>query len=285
MGLAEIRGTLDRHGLRLQRELGQSFLVEDAIAERLPVLAAVEPGDAVLEIGTGLGVLTRALAARAERVVTIEIDAGLVRALRADEALPENVELRHQDALAVDLRACVSELGPGRVKVVANLPYSAASPLLRRLLDLADVLVDWSVMVQRELADRLVAEPGTRSYGSPTVLHALVVDVVREIDLKAGCFFPPPRVDSSFVRMIPRQTSPLAAGELALVEPVVRGAFGQRRKTLANALRGAGRSWSSDPGAIASAIERAGADPRARAETLPPEAFLELSRALRAGTG
>ena len=129
------------------------------MAERLAVAAGVRSGDAVIEVGTGLGVLTSALAARADDVVTIEIDSGLVAALRADEALAANVELIHADALDLDLRALVTRLGaPGRpVRVVANLPYSAATPMLRRLLDLRDVLTDWAVMLQREVARRLVA--------------------------------------------------------------------------------------------------------------------------------
>jgi len=119
---AEVRGLLARHGLRAQRSRGQNFLVDDALAARLVALAGVEPGDAVLEIGTGLGVLTRALAAVAAHVTTLEVDAGIVRLLRAEAWLPSHVELVHADALRADLAARVAALGP-RVRVVANLPY------------------------------------------------------------------------------------------------------------------------------------------------------------------
>ena len=117
-----MREILSRHSLHLKRDLGQNFLVNESLAQRLALLAGVEAGDGVIEVGTGLGCLTRALAERAQRVVTIEIDRGVVRALREEELLPENVELIHSDALKVDLRALCKRLGP-RVRLVANLPY------------------------------------------------------------------------------------------------------------------------------------------------------------------
>jgi 16S rRNA (adenine1518-N6/adenine1519-N6)-dimethyltransferase len=276
-----VRDTLDRHGLRLHRKLGQNFLIEDAMAEKLALRSGVEAGDGVIEVGTGLGVLTRALAKRAERVVTIEIDSGLVAALRGDELLPENVELVHADALEIDLRGLARDFGKRPVRVVANLPYSVASPLLRKLLDLQHALRDWSVMLQRELADRLVAETGTRDYGSLTVLHRLVVDVSREIELKPRCFFPAPKVDSSFVRLFPREDSPLEPGELPEVERVVRALFNHRRKTILNGLRGAGLAASGDSDALVAALEAVQVDPRQRAEKLEPEVLLALSRRLR----
>ena len=285
MGLQQIRDTLQRHGLRLSRELGQSFLVEDAMAERLALASGASEGDAIIEVGTGLGVLTRALARRAETVVTIEIDSGLIGALQSDAALPTNVKLVHADALDVDLAALAKELagrgGRRTVRVVANLPYSAATPLLRRLLDLREMLADWSVMLQRELADRLVAEPGTRDYSSLTVLHRLAVDVSRELELNAGCFFPPPKVASAFVRLRPLQAPSLVPGELARAERVIRAVFGQRRKTILNGLRGGGLPQSGDRAALIAALSEAGIEPRVRAETLSSEKLLLLTRALQ----
>jgi 16S rRNA (adenine1518-N6/adenine1519-N6)-dimethyltransferase len=271
-----IREILARHGLAPSRERGQNFLVDDRVAAELVERAGVAAGESVIEVGTGLGILSRALAERAERVLTLEVDAGLVRALQADALLPANVELRHVDALAVDWPALVRERAATRV--VANLPYAISAPLLRRLLDLRGELHDWSVMIQRDVADRLLAAPGSRSYSSLTVLHRLCVTLHRVRDLAPGLFFPVPNVRSSFVRATPRADGPLAAGELERVEILVRAAFGQRRKTLANALRGAGLLGPSsrEPAALCEAV---GIDPRARAESLPPEAFLSLARA------
>jgi 16S rRNA (adenine1518-N6/adenine1519-N6)-dimethyltransferase len=284
VGLQSIRDTLQRNGLRLSRDLGQNFLVEDAVAERLAQLSGAGHGDGVIEVGTGLGVLTRALAARAQQVVTIEIDSGLVGALVGEELLPANVELIHADALELDFAALANDLvgrdGVGSLRIVANLPYSVASPLLRKLLDLADTLMDWSVMLQKELADRLVAEPGTRDYGSLTVLHHLVAHVETEMDLQPGCFFPAPKVASSFVRIFPRGDCPLAVDELPQVERVVRAVFNQRRKTILNGLKGGGLPKSGDKDALVAALAAANIDPKARAETLAPETLLDLSRAL-----
>ncbi len=285
MGLRDVRGVLERHGLRLSRELGQNFLVEDRQAERLAQLAGVGEGDGVIEVGTGLGVLTRALAARAARVVTIEIDAGVVRALESEQLLPGPIELRHADALDVDFAALAAEL-PAPVRLVANLPYSVATPLLRRMLDLRGVLADWSVMIQREVADRIAASPGSKAYGSLSVLHALCVDVEVCAVLPPGAFFPPPKVESAFLRVWPRTTPLVEVDALARVERVTRAAFSQRRKTIANALRGSG--FALDPGLgdareqIEHALRAADIDPGVRAETVEPARFVALADAFAA---
>ncbi len=279
MDRSALRELLARHGLALSRERGQNFLLGSELPQKLVDAAGVMASDFVVEIGTGLGALTRALAGRARRVLSIEIDAGLVRALRAESLLPDNVELLHADALELELAARLrSEPAPRRL--VANLPYSVSAPLLRRLLDLAPWLSDSSVMLQREVARRLLAAPGSRSYGSLSVLHALVVRIERCLELPPRCFHPVPEVHSSFLRLVPRRDSPLAAGELAQVERVLRAAFGTRRKTLANAL-GHGLADELPPAAIAEGLRRAGIGARARAEELPPEVLLELTRALR----
>lgn len=270
---------LRRRGLHLSRDLGQNFLVDEGTADRLAALAGVTTGDTVIEVGVGLGTLTRALARRGGHVVGIEIDVGLVRALEEESLLPEGVELLHTDALRLDWPALLDRL-PAPIRVVANLPYSAATPLLRRLIDLRDRLADWSVMVQRELALRMTGRPGSKDYGSLAVLHHLTVDVERVLDLAPARFFPRPKVHSSFVRVWPRRTPLLAPDELPHVERVVRAAFATRRKTIFNCLRGAPFAAAADPGALHAALAACGIDPRARSETLMPEELLALARAL-----
>ena len=277
-GRRAVRDQLERRKLRATRARGQNFLVDPRIAEAIADAAPVEPGDAVIEIGPGLGVLTRALAARARRVAAIEIDAGLVRTLREEGGLPAHVELVHADALEVDLAALAASLGPP-VRVVANLPYAISSPLLRRLLDLRSQLAGWLVLVQREMADRLVARAGTRDYGSLAALHALAVRIERVRDLPPACFFPRPRVTSTLVRATPLDSPLLDADELPRVERVLRAAFGTRRKTLVNALRnGLERAPSTE--LLHGILETLGIPPDARAEVLAPERLLALSRAL-----
>lgn len=279
MTRSEVRSLLARHGLLARRDLGQHFLLDEGLAARLAALSGVGAADAVVEIGTGLGTLTRALAERAAHVATLEIDAGLVRALREEALLPADVELIHADVLGFDLARLVDEAGRP-VRVVANLPYSIAAPVLRRLLDLRDRLVDWSVMVQREVADRLLASPGSRSYGSLAVLHALTVEMAKSMTLEPRCFFPVPRVRSTFVRMTPLLRPPLGDHELRWVERVIRAAFSKRRKTLVNALRAGGLDPPPPVECVTRALRELGLDARIRAEALAPEQLLALARAL-----
>jgi 16S rRNA (adenine1518-N6/adenine1519-N6)-dimethyltransferase len=274
-----VRAFLEAHGLAARRDLGQHFLHDERMAEKLVRIAAVEPGDSVIEIGTGLGILTRALAARAARVSTVEVDAGIVRALRSEGSLPSNVTLIHGDALELDLERLVGEV-QGPVRIVGNLPYAFASPLLRRLLDLADRLAGWSVMVQKEVARRLLAAPGSREYGSLTILHQLLVAVKFGLDLHPRCFYPVPRVTSTFLHITPRSGVSLAPGELGLVEDVVRAAFAHRRKTIVNSLRTAAAGSPLPADRIAEILAQHGVDRRARAQSLSPDQWLRIARQL-----
>jgi len=285
-----LRALLGKHSLHLRRELGQNFIVEEKVAERVVALSGIDPSRSVIEVGTGLGMLTRAIAARAKSVITVEIDSGLVSTAQAEGLLPANVELIHADALKLDLAEMIRKLKReqgGGVCFVANLPFSAASPLLRRLLDLRHELVDWSVILQKEVADRLFAPVGSGDYGSFAVLHHLTAQLGRQSVLSANCFFPKPRVDSALVTICARDDAGLQADELERVERVVRAAFGKRRKTVLNALRGGGVAGDSKD--LQATLERVSIDPRARAETIAPESFLALTRALtsevRDGTG
>jgi 16S rRNA (adenine1518-N6/adenine1519-N6)-dimethyltransferase len=280
LSAADVKEFLARHGLLARRDLGQNFLVDESLAERLVVLAGVESGDRVIEIGTGLGVLTRALAKKAQSVVTIEVDAGIVRALRADAVLPDNVELVHADALEFDLAGCVRDLA-GPARLVANLPYNASAPLLRRCLDLRGQLTDWSIMLQAEVATRLLAQPGSRDYGSLSVLHGLTVVLSKSMKLSSNCFFPVPKVESTFVRVTPLAAPAIEEGELLDVERFVRAAFAKRRKTLVNSLRAGvlGAEHSADD--LRKALSRCAIEPLARAESLEPERLLALARELQ----
>ena len=198
--------------------------------------------------------------------------AAVLAVLREEALLPEGVELVHADALRVDLGSLLETLGPRR-RLVANLPYAISGPFLRRLLDLREWLVDWSVMLQRDVAERLLAGPGSRDYTSLSVLHQLCVEVERTWELGPECFHPAPRVRSSFLRMRPLETAPDNA-ELARVERVTRAAFGARRKTLANALRAGGIAD------FAPALRAVGVEPGVRAERLAPARFVAIARAL-----
>jgi len=279
MSVAEARAMLERHGLAAHRSRGQNFLHDEALAAKLVRTAGVGAEDGVLEIGTGLGILTRALAEAAANVVTVEIDGGLVRALEAERVLPGNVRLVHADALALDLENEVAQLGPS-VRVVANLPYAVATPLLRRFLELIPGLRGFGVMVQKEVAGRICAAEGERGYGSLAVLHHWLVRRVGALDLHPRCFYPVPKVVSTFLAMEPVEPAPWAQDELAQglarAERLLRGGFGHRRKTLANALR---QSVGLAPAEVEGWLEARGLPRRARAENLTPDTWLALDRA------
>lgn len=271
---------LRRQGLAPHKKLGQNFLVHERTPQRIVDLAGLHPGDRVIEVGVGLGALTRPLAAACAHVVGLEADAGIVRLHREQQDLPANVELIHADVLKIDLASLAA---PGqKLKIVANLPYSISSPLLFRLIDHADLMDFAVVMLQKEMALRLMAQPGTKEYGAPTVLLAACAEVRPLLAVDPAEFHPRPKVDSLVIRIAfqppPARLQALGAFDRALLSRIVHAAFGQRRKTLLNGLAAAG--LTPDKGALIRCIEASGLAPSVRAETLHLEDFIRLSRTL-----
>jgi 16S rRNA (adenine1518-N6/adenine1519-N6)-dimethyltransferase len=249
--------------------LGQNFLADPNLLDAIVRDAELTPEDVVLEVGAGEGVLSERLAAAAAHLHSVEIDRGLAPALERVAALP-NVELHWGDALKLDLGA----LQPEPTAMVANLPYSVATPLLLRTIEQLPTLRHWTVMVQREIADRLRAGPGSRTYGSPSAVAQLAceVELVRAVD--PAVFKPRPRVDSAILRL--RRTGPGADAE---TRQLIRAAFAHRRKSLARSLEHA------RPGSLAparAALAELGLPEDARAEALAPQQFAALSAKLRA---
>jgi 16S rRNA (adenine1518-N6/adenine1519-N6)-dimethyltransferase len=247
----------------VKKELGQHFLADENILGVIGRLADLQPDDVVLEIGPGEGVLTRYLAARVARVHAVEIDESLAPRLRD---LADNVELRFGDALQLDLRTDAT-------KLVANLPYNVATPLLVESLDGLPEIELWCVMVQREVADRLFAQPRTKAYGAVSVLVRLVTERTGFHPVSRTVFRPPPNVDSALVAF--RRVG-LPEG-YANVKRVVNAAFAHRRKTLPNSLELSGLASRAQ---AAAALESIGRDPSTRAEALEPQEFVGLTEAL-----
>jgi 16S rRNA (adenine1518-N6/adenine1519-N6)-dimethyltransferase len=261
--------------MRARKRFAQHFL-EPAWAAKLVAAIAPASTDRIVEIGPGRGALTMPLAGQVDRLVAVEIDRDLAAALQA-RALP-NVEVVGGDVLTVDLTSIASRLAPGPVRVVGNLPYNISSPILLRLFDASasGLFRDATVMLQREVADRLIAKPGTSDYGVLTLTMALRADVTRLLALPPGAFRPAPKVHSAVVRLSFRPPPPFVKDHLAVVE-LVRAVFMQRRKTLANALAplAATRGRRS-----IDALNAAGIDPMRRPETLTLEESARLSDAL-----
>lgn len=253
-----------------KKAFGQHFLVDRNILDVIARLAALDAADVVLEIGPGLGVLTRYLADRVALVHAIEIDRTLEPSLREALAGVDNVRLLFGDALRLDLAA----VDPSPAKLVSNLPYNVATPIIAESLDGLPSVDDWCVMVQREVADRLFAEPGTRAYGAVTVLVGLTTERTGFHPVSRSVFRPPPNVDSALVAF----TRTHLPERFADVKRVVVGAFAHRRKTLANSLQLAGVA-EREP--VAEALRSLGREPNIRAEALEPHEFVALEQALR----
>ena len=249
-----------------KKSLGQHFLVDENILGVIGRLAELAPGDVVLEIGPGLGVLTRYLAARVARVHAVEVDVSLEPHLQDAGA---NVDLHVGDALQLDLES----LAPDATKLVANLPYNIATPLIVESLDGLPHVDRWCVMVQREVADRLFATPSTKAYGSVSVLVQLVCERTGFHPVSRTVFRPPPNVDSALVAFR-RIGLPEAYPR---IKQVVGAAFAHRRKTLPNSLELAGLV-SREQGA--QALAAIGRDAATRAEALEPQEFVALTQAL-----
>ena len=236
--------------------------------------------DRVFEIGPGAGTLTVELAARAGRVVTVELDRALPPVL-AEVLTPfPHVTLVMGDALRFDLPAFLAEhLGEPPYKVVANIPYNITSPILIRLLEHKSLFVSITLMVQKEVAERLVAAPDTAAYGSLSVFTQYQATVAMAGIVPRGAFFPPPRVDSAVVHLVPRPRPPVSVPSDAAFFRVSRAVFGQRRKTLANALAGASPG-GFDKSDVLAALAATGIDGVRRGETLNLEEIAALVRAL-----
>lgn len=258
---------IERHGLRPSRALGQNFLVEPGVVDKIVRRAGIEPGDKVVEIGPGLGSLTLGLADAGAEITAIEADRYLIPAIEEvleSAGVRPQVRLLHADALTLDWTQLVGE---DRWKVVSNLPYNVSVPLILDLLAAQPGLVDWLVMVQHEAGERLAAGAGGRVYGIPSVLLsywavATLVDTVPN-----SVFLPRPRVSSALVRIQRHQAQRFDAPFGRYAE-LVRAGFGQRRKMLRRSLSGL---------VSVAQIEAAGIDPTARAETLTPSDWARLA--------
>ena len=248
-----------------KKQFGQHFLHDTTVLRRIVQAIAPQPGERVVEIGPGDGALTLPLLRALGRLTVIELDRDLIPRLRsAAEGIGE-LELVNADVLRVDL----ATLGQGEpLRVVGNLPYNISSPILFHCLDHLDAIADMHFMLQKEVVDRMAAAPGSKVYGRLSVMLQLACRVEPLIEVPPAAFRPPPKVDSAVVRMTPLPPAQRPATDPATIARVVRAAFGQRRKTLSNALRDV---------MTAEQIEATGIDPRVRAEQLAPLKFVALA--------
>ncbi|HEY3303386.1 MAG TPA: 16S rRNA (adenine(1518)-N(6)/adenine(1519)-N(6))-dimethyltransferase RsmA, partial [Candidatus Binatia bacterium] len=272
----EARAALRDAAFAPKKRLGQNFLVHDRVLESILRLVDLAPEDEILEIGPGLGSLTRRLAERARRVWAVEIDRFLVEKLRAgDLGAHPALELIHGDILKLPLE---SILPAHKIKLVANLPYSISTPVLFRLFELRERFSFFVLMVQREVAERMASAPGTKSYGSLSVWCQVHGRIAAKVPVAPEAFFPRPKVRSMVLKIELHPEPLVSADEASVLQGLVRAAFGQRRKTLQNNLT----TWLKIGREEVDRLLRSqGIDPRRRGETLSVEEFIGLARILK----
>jgi 16S rRNA (adenine1518-N6/adenine1519-N6)-dimethyltransferase len=286
-GFGKTKQVLLQHSLSPKKRFGQNFLVHHRTAEAIIQAGGVKKEDIIVEVGVGLGALTIPLAEAAMHVFGLEIDSGIIRYHQEERDLPDNVTLIHQDVLKADFNSLVGQCG-GPLKIMANLPYSISNPFLFKLIDNQEQMAWATIMLQKEVAERLLAQPGTKDYGVPTVLLQSCAAVRPLMTLKPAEFHPRPKIDSVVVRIdfqpVAERIRQLPEYNHTIFKNIVRAAFNQRRKTLLNTLTKA-EFFNSLPmidkaeakeltGRI---IEAAGISPGVRAENLRLEDFVRLA--------
>jgi 16S rRNA (adenine1518-N6/adenine1519-N6)-dimethyltransferase len=263
---------------RAKKSLGQNFLIDVNLQRKIVDAVSPGPDDEVMEIGPGPGALTTHLAGRVRRLVLVELDDALAAALRARYAGDPSVEVVHEDVLKVPLEQVSAD--PARLKVIGNIPYNITTPILFSLLERRVRPAEIVLMVQREVADRILAPEGGKQYGALAVGVRSVADAERVVQVPRGAFRPVPDVESSVVRIVPHVPPRLTEAEEADLRTLTRAAFGQRRKQFQRILRDA---YGLDTARVEAIEAELGIDLRDRPETFPPETFIALARVLARG--
>ncbi|CDF57197.1 16S rRNA (adenine(1518)-N(6)/adenine(1519)-N(6))-dimethyltransferase RsmA [Thermobrachium celere] len=276
MSLASKTKEIVKHfEFKFSKSLGQNFLIDQNILNKIVDAAELDENSTAIEIGPGIGVLTQEMARRCKKVVAIEIDDTLIPILNETLANFENIKIVHNDALKVDFNRLIEEEGLENIKLVANLPYYVTTPILTKVLMEKLPLKSIIVMIQKEVADRIVAKPGSKEYGSLSILVQYYCDVQKVCRVSKNCFVPPPKVESSVIKMNLRPPKYNVEDE-DLFFNVVRHAFNMRRKTLWNALKPIGLREED----LKEVFKLSGIDETRRGETLSIEEFAKLSNTI-----
>lgn len=274
---------LQKYNFNFQKKFGQNFLVDMRVLDKIIAAAEITETDFVLEIGPGIGTMTQYLCEHAREVVAVEIDRNLIPILADTVGGYQNVEVLHDDILKVDIGRLAQERNQGNpIKVVANLPYYITTPIVMGLFESHVPIESITIMVQKEVAERMQAEPGTKDYGalSLAVQYYAKPEVVAYVP--PNCFIPRPKVGSAVVRLTKHREKTVQAQDEALMFQIIRASFNQRRKTLVNGLHNApGLALGKEQ--VASALEKLGISPNVRGEALTLGQFAELSNLLGKG--
>ena len=268
---------IQKHGFAFQKKFGQNFLIDAHVLDKIIAAAGVTADDMVLEIGPGIGTMTQYLAERARQVTAVEIDTNLIPILKETLSDYDNVTVINEDILKVDIKKLAEEYNGGKpIKVVANLPYYITTPIIMGLFESGVPIDNITVMVQKEVADRMQVGPGSKDYGALSLAVQYYAEPYIVANVPPNCFIPRPNVGSAVIRLTRHQTPPVEVKDRELMFKLIRASFNQRRKTLLNGLNNS-PELSFGKEQIAAAIEQLGVPAAVRGEALTLEQFARLS--------
>ena len=271
---------LQKYQFTFQKKFGQNFLIDTHVLDKIIRAADIGKDDMVLEIGPGIGTMTQYLAEAAGKVIAVEIDKNLIPILTDTLSGYENVQIINEDVLKLDIQRLVEEENAGRpIKVVANLPYYITTPIIMGLFESHVPLYSVTVMVQKEVADRMQTGPGNKDYGALSLAVPYYAEPYIVANVPPNCFMPRPKVGSAVIRLTRYEKPPVEVEDERLLFDIIRASFNQRRKTLANGLNNSDR-LDVPKEAITEAIQQLGKGPSVRGETLTLEEFAKLSNSL-----
>lgn len=271
---ATIKEIKDKYGFRLSKSLGQNFLTDKRIIDDIIEASSITQDDLVIEIGPGIGVLTAEAAQRAKKVVAVEIDKKLIPILTDTLADFSNVEIINSDILKTDLNAIIEQSGCKKTRIIGNLPYYITTPIIMGLLESGVKADSITVMMQKEVAERIQSEPNKKTYGAISVAVQYYCHVNMVVKVPKEVFVPVPKVDSAVLRLDIRKDKPVDLMDEAMFFACIKAGFGQRRKTLANSLMGIGNVSKED---VINCLAQVGIDDRRRAETLTIDEFAMIA--------
>lgn len=271
---------INKYSFAFQKKFGQNFLIDSNVLENIVEAAGITKDDFVLEIGPGIGTMTQYLCESARQVLAVEIDKMLIPILEDTLSEYDNVEVINQDVLKIDIKSLVEEKNNGRpIKVVANLPYYITTPIIMGLFESKVPIESITIMVQKEVADRMQTGPGSKDYGALSLAVQYYAEAKVMLNVSATCFMPRPNVDSAVIKLTRHQESPVEVKDESLMFRIIKASFNQRRKTLVNGLKNSSElDFSKEE--ITEAIKSIGKEENIRGEKLTLEEFAKLSNAL-----